>query len=386
MTHLEGDWRIMLCNVDGVPLRNLAPVAYDRTGSWKLNRPATLTFKVPSNDPRVNTIHSDGFPLLEPQTRTVKAYQRTGAATYTLRFTGWVWDVQDDSDADGQMATTVTCIDPLQILTQRDVVNAALDGFPDYADAPGHHPSWFTATQATTIVKTIIDRTNSHYGTCGITTTSGTFDTTATRIIPNPPDLMIWGTIVYLMEAIDGFDLKLDYLDQTDGVLARINCLSSRGTNKPAAVFNWGAGKNNCSRIRRLQQGQQLANSGFAWGGEPGGASQIHTVEENSASITAYRRRRAVRQHPEITAQTFLDAILDDDIAWRKSPRESVEVFPVKDLAPDPWTDFDLGDTITVNVGADLRGGFTGLQRVYGWEIEMGDVEKVTKILTKPDE
>lgn len=52
--------------------------------------------------------------------------------------------------------------------------------------------------------------------------------------------------------------------------------------------------------------------------------------------------------------------------AWvRAMPREFASIMPERGTAPD----FALGDTIGVAGGSLLNGGFTGDQRVYGWDL-----------------
>jgi hypothetical protein len=370
-------WRIALCDLNGNRLAWLHTIATDRTGVWKLNRPATLTFHVPSDHANVATIHTDGLPLLEEQCRTIKAWHLE-AGTYVLRFTGLVWNVQDDGDETG-VTTEVTCFDPLQMLSHRDIL--ASDGDTIW-EATGSEYALWTNKDQTTIARNLVDRSNTFHGPTGLTTSGGQFDTTVPRTIVGAKG-MIAPFLTDLMETADGFDLRLDYLDQTDGVLARFNAVARAGVPNPNTVFNWGTGQKNVQRTRRLKQGDKLANSISGWGGPD--QNEIFHRAEDATSVARYRRRRAHSVRPEIQIQPFIEAVVLDELAFRKQPREVVEFFPLSGLAPAPWINLQLGDTVTVNVGARLRGGFSGLQRIHGWELDMGDVEKVTKILTSPE-
>jgi hypothetical protein len=53
---------------------------------------------------------------------------------------------------------------------------------------------------------------------------------------------------------------------------------------------------------------------------------------------------------------------------------------------PDPFRDFHLGDTVRVNAHEDLRGGVSGVQRVYGihLKVDTNGVETISSVTTSP--
>ena len=107
------EWRFVLCDRLGSPLSYLDQFATERQFAFKLNRPSSLTFKVPSDEPLVNLPHTDGFgnvaPYLSAMDRTIRCWRKE-SGTWTLRYTGIVWNVQDASDDDVGYST-VQCFD-----------------------------------------------------------------------------------------------------------------------------------------------------------------------------------------------------------------------------------------------------------------------------------
>lgn len=371
------DWRLVLCDLNGVALSVLTSIARGRQLSLRLNRPSSLVFTVPSDDPKVATVHTDGMPLLEDKVRVVKAFRKElgadGRYHYVIRFTGYVWQLQDDGDADGAH-TQVTCYDPLQLLSKRLC-----------RDSLGVIKHSAFATDAAQIAKALVDRTISYAGPCGIVT-DGVFETSPSRTVDYAYQ-QIAAALTDLTNAVTGFDLVFTPLDRSDGILVRMNCYARAGSTKPDAVFNWGVGRRNVARVSRLKDGETLANSIIGLGATQSGDDQLVSAQVDTASVATYLRHEDVDAISEITHQDYLDALISEELSFRKQPRETVAIVPQAGLAPVPWDDFYLGDTITVNAAKRLRGGFTGQQRVYGIDLGIRDDqgEVVDQFIVSPN-
>lgn len=360
----------MLCELSGARIADLTPLSWDRQGSFRLNAPGSLTFKVRSDHNDVAGLHTDAVRMLATQRRVVKAY-RDGV----LRFAGRVWTTQDEGGAT-EATTAVTCFDPLEMLAHRFCrdVTTGLVSLVGFSNA-----------QAGLIFRDMIDKTHTETDDTGIRTTGGTIATTSTVSVRWEYKL-IADAMRELMSMSGGFDLNMAPIDQTDGKLVQLNIHAKRGISRPNAVFAWDTGPKNVSGMRRFVDGGQLANAIFGVANSQAGADQIRSFQGDNPSITAHRWFEDVSNYSDITTQAFLDALLTEEVAYRRNPQITVEMLsPIPGLAPAPWDDYDLGDTVTVAAGAKMRGGFSDVQRIYGFDVEMGDVERVTRLVTSPE-
>lgn len=357
-------WRLVLCDSLGRPISELTRLARGRHLSVRLNRPWQLTFQVPSDDDRVAGMHVDGLPRLEVLARTVKAYRQhplpDGSQEWRLRFTGWVWQLEDSGDAD-TATTQVVCVDAFQTLSRRHTAAEVS----------------FTDENGARIALQLIDQANAVTPT-GITTEGSVIETSPARTVSYQHH-DIGGSLAELASAFNGFDLYFQPLDRTDGVLARFHAFARLGRNQPGVVFGWGAGPNNVREISRLRDGQATTNDLLALGAEG-----ITHRPERIPPIGPYLE--AVSSYSDVTNPEYLEALAQEELRFRSRPREIVRIVPQAGRAPQPWTHVMLGDTVEVYAGSRLRGGFAGVMRVYGWDVEISDdgLEQVPEYLASP--
>ena len=361
----------------GVALSEITAIGTERALSFRLNRPASLSFRVASKDSRIAARHTDGKPLLA-KWRTVKAYRRErqsdGTFLNILRFVGTIWQVGDVGD-ENTAFTRVTAFDPLQRLRKRLCRDASL----------GTANVVFDSVEAAQIAKTLVERANS-VGATGLTTSGGTFEKTPERTVEYRYKRMA-DAFLELANAANGFDLRLDYLDATDGVHARISCLSRRGTFRQHAVFGWGVAPFNVSDIQNSEDGETAANEVTGLGATLSGADQLSSTIQNASSVGRIGLLEEVDSFSGISSPSFLAALVGEDLSFRGEGRQEVSIVPKAGLAPQPWTHFDIGDTFPIYAGPDLRAGFSGIQRCYGFDLGVDDegVERVSRIIASPE-
>src|SRR4051794_17861967 len=104
------EWRIVIADIAGAAIVSVDGIASNKQVGYRWNRPAQLTFVVPSDDQRVNTPHTDGDPFISCSNRVVKGY-RLESGVWTLRFAGPIMQVEDNGDAES-VSTAVTAFDP----------------------------------------------------------------------------------------------------------------------------------------------------------------------------------------------------------------------------------------------------------------------------------
>lgn len=361
-------WQIFLCDLRGVPIANLTHIGFDRGLAYRLNRPSSLSFRVPSDHKAVSAIHTDGEPLLSPLVRTVKAYRREvledGSELWVLRFAGHVLQVEDVGTASAAF-TSVVCFDPLQRLWRR-----ITDGGVTFTDVSG-----------SSILRQLIDTANGKYPT-GVITDGGVFEDTLARTITYTYS-RIGEAMNELTNAVSGFDIQVLPIDRQDGSLAQIHAFAALGQLQPSVVFGWGIAPHNVRDVRRLVNGDIVVNSLLALGGN-GNVSR----PTSETSINRYGLLEEVSSYNDITNMDFLNDIANEELHFRSQPREWVEIVPQPGKGWEPFTHVRLGDTFYVYAGERLRGGFAGIQRCYGFDISIDSngIESVSRFVTAPED
>jgi hypothetical protein len=237
----------------------------------------------------------------------------------------------------------------------------------------------FVDQAGSTIVRQLVDTTNATRGRTGITTDDSVFEQTPARTVTY--DMRPISEVCYeLASAFNGFDLWLEPLDREDGIFGRLHCYARLGLTQPDAVFAWGLEPNNCRSISRLGDGQIVVTHLFGLG-----ANNIRSmaVDPNPGPLLL----EGLESYSEVQNQALLDALIQEELNFRKVPRELVEIVPAPGRAPEPFTHFHLGDLVFVYCGPRLRGGFQGVQRIYGFQLSISEegIETVSSIVTGPE-
>ena len=355
------EWRLMLCDMNGVALADITRVALDKTGTWQLNRAAAFGFNVPSDHAAIKTLHSDGYPFLKAKMRTVKAYRKEGSV-FVLRFAGDVALVEDAAQGD-EPRTAVTCFDPLKHLERR-LCRDSSGGTASVA---------FDGDEAAQIARILIDRANV-LGATGVAT-DGTFDTTATRIVlfSQKP---IAAAITELADA--DFDLYFAPVERSDGILCSLNCYQQLGVDRPDVIFAWDQFPASASGTSRTEDGTELANVIVAVG-----AAGLAVERTDATSIGLFRRHEVATNYNDATDSAYLSDLADAELAVRKDLRERIVMNPTHGRAAEPFSHFFVGDTVRNRASTDLRGGFTRTDRLYGFSIAIDDdgSERLTSVI-----
>jgi hypothetical protein len=363
------DWRISVCDLSGNKLAGLQRIASKRRLSYRLNRSAQLEFELPADDPRTLQVQAG---------RTVKAWRKEGS-TYVLRYAGFIWQVSDEGD-ENTYKTKVVCFDPFQAAALRLVRDAS-------NNVPADGKVTFTAVEAELIIRQLLGRTNAGGGICGLGT-SGTGPTGFARTVTYE-FRDVASAILELCEGT-GINFYVQPQDTTDGylgVLIQQGAISNVAANK----LVWGGPTHNVRRVERTEDMAQLANDIRVLGTPAVGSARPVANRTSAGSITTYGRRESVRTYGDITVQGYINSLADREIALRDSPRVLAKFTPQPDVssanALNPWQDFNLGYLVEVFAGAALRGGLSGQQRIWGWDIDLDDnaVERISAIYTGAD-
>jgi hypothetical protein len=378
----EIEWRLVLCDLTGAAISQIGVVATGKQLRYRLNRPAELSFTVPADDARINTVHSDGDPYLWPMSRVVKGYRLEGTSTWTLRYVGLVYQMQVEADSD-KATIAVTCFDMQQTLYHR----LARRTSSSQATAGDLNTVTYSAIAGNLIAKQQVDQTISTAGAGTRIQTTGTFATTSNQTLTFEEGMTVGEALERLTDTRT-MDVLFDPVDGVSGVFATMGVAAARGTTRADAIFGYDTATYNVASLRWMVDGGELANDVRVAGPRPTTGSTWTTYQATDAtSITKHGRFESWRAaDPDVSGATFLQFLADAELLLRKNPRQYLSITPFAERAPDPFTGYFLGDTISVYASTNIGRAISGTQRVYELAIDVDDngFERVGEIVTGP--
>lgn len=382
----QAKWRIVLCDLLGQELQVITTVAAAKRFSFKLKKPWSFTFTADASDPRIAGTHADGWPYLSKLRRTIKAL-RLENGVYVPKFTGVVW--QTHVQVADSASVAVSCFDVMKRLDRRRVFNSGSydllvqfgAGSPDAVDA--------LITDGIQIAKTIVQRTITIEGAIGISLDPGlgaVFES-APATVARWERKKVAPALMELADTFNGFDFRFQPVDRVDGTLAVMQAYSRIGSYKPSAMLAWDVPPHTAASMEWMDDGETVANAITAVGGGENAAGHLTSAQTSAPSISAIGQYSDVSVYNSILLQELLDDLALEEINFRAYGKETVMSVPVAPpKGPFPWDDFDLGDFVYVAASARAKGGFSGAQRVWGFDVAVSDedVETCEAIYTSP--
>lgn len=363
-------WRLMLTDLYGNRIADLSTIAKEKKLSYALNRPTVISGVVPADHRKVNATWSDGYPYLEPNLRAIKAYREENGA-FVLRAACRLASVEDIGDEQAVKSVFVA-LDPFHFLAKRLVRN----GSTFVADP--QRPMSFTNTPGSVIARQIVERTNQYAGTTLVQTQGGRFDVTEARDVRYELK-SVAAAIAELAESVNGFDVVFDPVDHVGsiagdfGVLVQMSVWANRGVDRPGVIFSYDAPGATCSRASRKLDTDAQANIIYGLGGSMSGGSALVSARERQPNRGPWGVLEDLSTYSEITHLSVLNALVDEELTYRGGPKTMVTFQPIAGKAAEPFSHFFLGDTVRVRAGASLRGGFSGVQRIRGFDLDLSD-------------
>jgi hypothetical protein len=352
------EWRIMLCNRMGVAISLLDNVAINRQFKFGLNQPGSLTFDVPSDEPSVNILHTDGYPYLSCGDRTVRAWRKE-SGVWTLRYTGIVWQLADASDED-VCHTTVTCFDALKFLKKRLICTA---------DGRIKGTIRLPKADLGTTVYTMISNSFDNFGPLYLDYSSGPW-VTGTSI--TPPDYELAYIDASIKELCDtgAMDIEMTPVYSTGGVLSTFAVTARLGQDQPHVLFGYDTGNYGAQTWGRQMNAEDTANDIYNFATSASGPMSNAT---DAASKTRFGTMQSAEVLSDIHSKDTLDELTTWELRFRKEPQDLVSFTPRPELQPVLWNDYWIGDTVRVASSANVREAISGVQRVYGVTLDVND-------------
>jgi hypothetical protein len=228
----------------------------------------------------------------------------------------------------------------------------------------------------------------------------------------SPDGSMAWpayiGDLVQQLVDTNVIDVDLDPLDPAGGTgdaydMVVFHAVDELGADRSATVhFDYWTGSKNAASCRQVEDFSTINNKLYDylgpridsshWKGNITPGSSGTTVDP-SASRTRYGGQfmqiRTFDQDGVFSVKPLYLALWNAEQGLRVDPRFTLHITPAADEAAlfEPFDDYDVGDLVTVNVGADFGVAVAGVQRVYGFDVEWdrNGVEKVSGLLTAED-
>lgn len=342
----------------------------------------------------------------------------------TLKFHGFVTDVETDTDEDAGY-TTYNATDPMELWQWRPVRD--YDGL-----TPGNFVDPYILKDKVSGPQIVEAMMLASENPAGIPETAegplfleyGDFETGGQSMEGAPATWpMTMMELTNLMTSTGELDVIIEPID-SGGNMGRLSAYNGNyGDNLSGSViFQYGFGSRNVRRVRWTQDLSNVSNKiqyffgpketirrykSNITGDDPCGPVQIgsaawaNLLSRRFTSRTNYGVRMeiqeydvdvlSVEQEPVGTC-VYLDPVKKMyRVLWyleswiRCVPREIIHITPIRGVHYDS---FDVGDRVRVSASPDVRGGFDGVQRIYEFTVSWGEdgVIELSELQTSADQ
>lgn len=390
----------------------------------QLNQPMTITADVRSSDAGVNTLYTDGFPLVAQSNRLIYVFlnERPGElpTSYVIRGAGILMSPQDQADAD--IGTThIAAFDAWQWLM----------GIPAFFDSSGTEipqegrPFWGVAGNviAMTVLGDalqslialgyqgpgfgvlpvgfgLIDLPASYGGAAASGFWSGTEETTPTLDFLVQAGQTVGDVFTGLSSAGNDEEGTAAALDiwmepiydpaNRPGYINQISVFNLMGEDKPAAVFGWGRMNRTATTADREHDGTpgSFVNIAQFVAGQGGELDPILSpIQSLPASVNTYYPYWAQQFFPGQPFASVVENLAIQALTLQGQGKRTflIDVDPLRGALP--FRDYGIGDRVPIYSTEGQRVASSGLQRVEGIPVLINSdgVTTVSQLLTSPD-
>jgi len=418
---LKNTWRWVVQGLDGVTKSFLDKLATNVQVGFVLDDGQVMTCDLPSDHFEVYQHANDGNPRVDYGIRVIYGLRREtrpGKPPWKCRFAGLISIMQDQATQD-EPVSHLTAYDPWMWAKTLPVLNPdgsllGSDGLTyegktaDYIarDLIANAYAWIVATfpnpmpwsEQGDIVHlpndgehNFIDITTGRFQRADVIPTINFSQ--GTSVGEAWTQLCQTGTIDIVLTPVYG----------RPGILCVMNVYKTAGKKRPNAVFGWDMFPRNLVGVDNLLDGTLIENYAQYWAG-----NKPVPAQQSTSSINKYGPYYVQRSYPAPSAVSAVELLALAEVALRKQGKKTLVIEPSPGLAPDPFTQWFLGDQVPVwagrpmpppppltgnSVGNALRSAIRsrtlGANRVYGFVLDLSDdlQETVTGLLlTDPNE
>jgi hypothetical protein len=386
-------WRFVVTDNDSRLLTFLDRIAIDRTVTYALDQPAVATGSVPSDEPEINILHTDGDPFLAEGTRLLYGFRREvqspGIYAWIIRFAGRIEQLQDVAESDNAMSH-YSAFDPWRYLNSRVIRNSE-------GGLVGQNGISWDDTRIDVIVGSLLEWSKDADGNTFIDAGpdyggTGWWDGTIQaldQIDINFQQGMTIGEAWTQLTSNSLCDIVLtpvwDPLNRP-GILCDLNVYAQAGQIVDEAIFAWDKPSRSLIGLDRLVDGTARANNIKFWAGQAGSGTggQSIPVQSDAVSKAKYETYWGTQFWPAQNVARAVEALAAAQLELRKDGKRTVSFTPAPERSPLLFQEYFLGDRVKVYASDRFREELAGYQRVYGIPLTIADdaTETITGMLT----
>lgn len=393
-------WRFVITDLDTNVLTFLDTLASNRQVTFLLNQAAVANGTVPSDEPEINILHTDGYPFLAEGIRLLYGFRREvqgvgsdGETTYAwiIRYAGRIEQINDVAESDNSLST-YTAFDPWRYLNSRPIRNSE-GGLVGAAGI-----SW-DDTRIDVIIGSLLEWSRGTDGNMfidagpdygGTAFWDGTIEA-LDQIDINFPQSTMLGEAITQLTSNDLCDVVLtpvwDPINRP-GILCDLSIYAQAGATVDEAIFAWDKPGRSLVGVDRLEDGTARANNVKFYAGQggsgPGGSSIA--VQTDATSESLYGPYWAQQMFPAQQVANAVQALAAAQLELRKNGKKTVSFTPAPERSPLLFQEYGLGDRVRVYASDRFRQDLAGYQRIYGIPLVIADdaTETITNMLTSP--
>lgn len=387
-------WRWILTDNMGATISILDRLAYNVELVYELDAPWYVTLHVPSDDPLINILHTDGLPYLAEGVRQLHGFRRdvTSTENWILHFSGRVEQIEDATRTEDAI-TRVSAWDAWRWAYNHSCVawlggTAAgpigADGYP-YLNSKA---SDIIRTQMNMICGQAPDELVSNWAPIGFD--EGDFDTDDDLPTINQYKISQGMSLGELMTDLSngGYcDINLRpalYYPALPGCYSTIDVFARSGQYQPGMVFGWDKAPHSLVAVSRLQDGTQRANKIQYYGGQAGAPVPVAEDTSSQAKYGVYEESQQFPGYNDPKDYPYLQALAAQEVNFRLNGQMTLSITPAAERAPSPLRDYHVGTWLPVYWSEILREDQFLIQRIQKitLAIDENGLERVSEILS----
>jgi hypothetical protein len=399
-------WKFIVTNLNCETLTSLDRLAMSRRVTYTFEEPTEISMIVPSDNVRVNLLHTDGDTKVDEGVRIVFGFRHEGTGEWTCRAAGLIMQIHDTGEEDVS-SSEIIAWDPWRYLDFLPIINAG----PDYLKAALYAPTGRAQSQdeieMDTVGDVIIDQLTlalTHYanpfGTAGLFIDwgqtpyyAGTWESVP---LPHRYGVAAGTSIGEMLRELsqDKDNGGRDYCDivltpvydpvNRPGIIAELNLFApNSGATLYDTVFSWGRFPNTLTSADRLKDGTQRSNNILFYASRDGVPVSL---KQDTTSQAKYRTYYKSKYFPTQGGNVeVVEDLASAQLILRANGIETITVNPTPERGKVPLRDYVPGDVVNVAVSRNMRRESFDMYRVLQIPIEISDeaLETVTSLTLK---
>lgn len=401
-----------------VELADISSIALEKTLKRRLNHTRSFTIQAPAGHALLTSVADDGYPVLRKGNRKLLVWEDG-----EIIFHGRIFNVERTGNGTENLVT-MTAFDPWMELGYESEDRAGRPVRDETANFinpvfKGTGSGGVNVISGPDLIYQILTNSQDPDPTLGEgalpITLTGSFDLNVPPAIDlSCFDTMDWpvlcGDFIQQLVETGVVDVDMRPVDVTEGfdpyVMVELSAVSLQGADRHATVhFDYWTGSRNAAACRHVEEFSTINNKLFDYLGPR--IDKQHwraNIAPDSPGVTVeVDASRALYGGPdggqfmsirafdsvgtESTLRPLYMALYNAELGLRLEPRDMLFITPsIKPLFVPP-SDFDVGDLVSVNTGAEFGIELAEAQRVYGYDKtwDRQGAVRISELITSAD-